>query len=320
MPESTFEICAEYGNDDLAKVFVAKISDPKDCYIEFLESVQRPVPREKKWVLIVSTLAGCPVKCLMCDANAQPGTRLSFDTIMRQIDYLITRRYPDRNVPVEKFKVQFARMGDPALNPAVLYALSALPTRYNAPGLLPCISTVAPKASADFLDKLIEVKNQHYSGGRFQMQFSVHSTSERERDLLMPLPKLSLAELGEYGERFYAPGDRKITLNFAPAYGFELSPLKLRTYFKPELFLIKLTPINPTRNRVKNALTSVVKGERPESAAKIVEAFERAGYEVLLSIGDLEENDIMSNCGQFATQFTAEAGSPCVNYMMQPDP
>ena len=49
------------GDDDLARVFVAELAD--GAHVEFVESVQPPVPREEKWVLIVSTLKGCPVGC-----------------------------------------------------------------------------------------------------------------------------------------------------------------------------------------------------------------------------------------------------------------
>ena len=49
-------------NESLAKVYIAEF---KDGYpIEFVESVQPPYPKEEKWVLIVSTLKGCPVECL----------------------------------------------------------------------------------------------------------------------------------------------------------------------------------------------------------------------------------------------------------------
>jgi len=41
-------------------------------------------------------------------------------------------------------------MGDPALNLDVLTVLEKLPGIYDAPGLLPSISTVGPKNSEEF--------------------------------------------------------------------------------------------------------------------------------------------------------------------------
>ena len=54
-------VIATRGDDDLARVFVAQLDS--GARIEFVESVQPPVPRERKWVIIASTLAGCSVGC-----------------------------------------------------------------------------------------------------------------------------------------------------------------------------------------------------------------------------------------------------------------
>jgi len=69
-------ILAEYGRDDLAKVFVAQMREDKPreknyhrYLVECVESIQPPFPREKKWVLIVSSMFGCPIQCKMCDAG-----------------------------------------------------------------------------------------------------------------------------------------------------------------------------------------------------------------------------------------------------------
>jgi adenine C2-methylase RlmN of 23S rRNA A2503 and tRNA A37 len=37
--------------------------------IEFVEECQPPYGRAERWILMVSTLYGCPVKCLFCDAG-----------------------------------------------------------------------------------------------------------------------------------------------------------------------------------------------------------------------------------------------------------
>ena len=62
------KVLAKTGKDDLAVVYIAKTNSGK--LIEFVESLQPPIPREKKWVLIVSTLFGCPVACRLCDAGS----------------------------------------------------------------------------------------------------------------------------------------------------------------------------------------------------------------------------------------------------------
>ena len=115
------KIIVKTGDENIAMVYMAETEDGK--LIEFVESVQPPIPREKKWILTLSTLYGCPVGCRFCDAGIYYEGKLSKDDIMSQIDYLIASRFPDREVPVPKFKIQFARMGEPSFNQNVLNVL-----------------------------------------------------------------------------------------------------------------------------------------------------------------------------------------------------
>jgi 23S rRNA (adenine2503-C2)-methyltransferase len=294
-----------YGKEELAKVYVASMRDDDRHLVEFVESTQPPIPRDMKWVLIVSSLFGCPVNCKMCDAGGKFSGKLETDEILKQIDYLVRRQYPDGKIPVPKFKIQFARMGEPSMNPNVLEALSKLPEIYDAPGLLPSLSTVAPKSSKDFFIRLIDIKNRHYPNGRFQLQFSIHSTDSNKRNELIPIKKWSFEEIAEYGARFHKKGDKKITLNFAVAKGYEVGAEVVRKCFDPDLFLIKLTPLNPTVRVEESRLESAIDPYNSDSAAHIVKDFKAQGYDVILSIGEVEENKIGSNCGQFVTQYRA---------------
>jgi 23S rRNA (adenine2503-C2)-methyltransferase len=291
------KVVSAHGSDDLATVFVAQLGDGTN--IEFVESVQPPISRRDKWVLIVSTLKGCPTRCLICDAGRSYTGKLSVEEILAQIEYLIKRRYPDGHVPVPKLKVQFARMGDPALNDAVLHVLVELPRRFVLPGLMPSISTIAPVGREAFFDRLLVIKQDLYNAGRFQMQFSVHCTDEEARKLLIPANTWNLSEIGSYGDRFFRAGDRKITLNFAPAKGFELNPARLRSFCSPDRFLVKLTPINPTFRARASGLEGCIDPDDPEGCHRIVQQFTAEGFETLLSIGDIRENRIGSNCGMY---------------------
>ena len=82
-------IVAKTGREDIAVVYVAELENGK--YIEFAESLQPPFPREKKWVLTISTLYGCPVGCRFCDAGSFYQGKLSTHQILSQIDYLTTK-------------------------------------------------------------------------------------------------------------------------------------------------------------------------------------------------------------------------------------
>lgn len=285
------------GREDTAIVYILDLGQGK--LVECVESVQPPLPRSEKWVLLVSTMFGCPVGCAMCDAGGYYHGKPSADQIMSQIDFLVRQRYPDGVIPCRQFKIQFARMGEPALNPAVLDVLEALPGRFTAPGLMPSISTVAPAGCDKFFDRLLAVKHAQYGGGRFQMQFSLHTTDPRLRDQIIPVRKWSFAQMADYGERFYTPGDRKITLNFALAQDSPLEATVLQKYFAPDKFLVKITPINPTYRAAEKNLTSRIDIAAPGFEDETVRALRAAGYEVIVSIGNVEENQVGSNCGQY---------------------
>jgi 23S rRNA (adenine2503-C2)-methyltransferase len=293
------KVLAYAGCEEIALVYVVEYGPNK--VVECVESLQPPIPRDEKWVLLVSTMFGRPVGCKMCDAGGFYQGKLSKDEILAQIDFLVHKRYPDGVIPARNFKIQFARMGEPALNPSVLDVLAELPARYQAPGLMPSLSTIAPHGTERFFDRLLEIKREKYSGGKFQFQYSLHTTDESVRDAIIPVKKWNFSKMASYGEQFYQPGDRKITLNFALAQGTPLDPRVLRSYFDPGHYLVKITPLNPTHHAVNNGLTSYIDPQKVSESetSDTVLALRQAGYQVIVSIGEVEENAIGSNCGQY---------------------
>lgn len=300
-------IVAKAGREDIAVVYIAEMGPgdyhEKDKLVEFVESLQPPIPRSEKWVLIISTLYGCPVGCVFCDAGIRYGGKLSKEDMLSQIDFLILNRFGGRTVPVKKFKIQFARMGEPALNENVLDVLSELPDLYDAPGLMPSVSTIAPHGTNVFFERLLEIQREVYHG-RFQLQFSIHTTDDAKRDTLIPVRKWDLKKIGDYGKRFYTDNGRKITLNFALAEGMPVDPNVLRVHFPPDTFLIKLTPINPTFSARKEKITSHILPDQKDY--EIIDRLKDCGYEVILSIGEILENNIGSNCGQHVMNYLKE--------------
>ncbi len=309
----TLKVVASRGDDDLARVFVAELAD--GARIELVEAVQPPVPRADKWVLIVSTLRGCPVGCGFCDAGGGYHGKLSAAEITDQVDWLVQRRYGDAAarvgpVPVRRIKVQFARMGEPALNDAVLDAIEQLDERGHLGAWMPSISTVAPAGRERFFERLRAIKEIRFGDGRMQMQFSLHTTDEAQRRALVPIRSWSFAQMAAWGDRFFAPGDRRITLNFAAAQHLPLEPTRLLDHFDPARYLVKLTPINPTHAARDAGLTSRIDPSDPARCEAVAEDFRRAGYVTLVSIGELRENDIGSNCGMAVADLQAGALEP----------
>jgi len=309
------KVLSRIGNDDLAVVYTARTEEGK--LLEFVESLQPPFTRNQKWTLIVSTLFGCPIACPICDAGGHYHGRLTCSEILDQIDYMVTRRYPDRVIDVERFKIQFARMGDPAFNLNVLDVLQEIPSRYKVPGFWPSISSVAPHGTDDFFSRLAEIKQAMYRG-RFQLQFSIHTTDTSLRDRLIPTKKWDFEKIAAYGNEFFENGDRKITLNFALEKDSPVDPEILSGCFDPKIFLIKITPINPTYRSEENGMKSYIDPERPRGDYELIERIREYGYDVIVSIGEIGENYIGSNCGQYVQRHLSEMGKIDNAYSYEP--
>ncbi|NOZ92974.1 MAG: radical SAM protein, partial [Dictyoglomi bacterium] len=184
----------------------------KGNLVEFVES--RPTRDAKsKWVVIISSLIGCPVGCKMCDAGFFYNGKLDTDELISQVEYAVNDVWhgkPD----TKKFKVQFARMGEPSFNMAVIDAMLWLKDKYD--NFFPSLSTVAPIGTDAFFERLIQVKKEHFPHN-FQMQFSIHSTDTNQRNEIIPIKKWDFEKIADFGREFYDEGGLKITLNFALA-------------------------------------------------------------------------------------------------------
>ena len=284
------------GREDLAIVHIAQAAGGN--YVEFVESLYPPKSREEKWILTLSTLYGCPVSCTICDAGPFYLGRISKEGMFWQLDYMLSKRYPEGCIPVKKLKVHFTRMGEPAFNMSVLDVIEEFDLYFNAPGFMPSISSIAPKGREKFFKELLRIKNEKFSGGKFQLQFSIHTTEIKKRDELIPVKKWSFNEIAAYGDKFFREGERKITLSFAPSNEYIIDPNKITAIFDPQKFIIKLTPLNTTSSTVKNNLTSLISPLNTEGIESLASEFRNNGFEVIISIGSYEELKIGSTCGQ----------------------
>jgi 23S rRNA (adenine2503-C2)-methyltransferase len=279
---------------EIASVFIAENGDGR--LIEFVESTQPPMDISKKWVIIVSTLFGCPVDCKFCDAGGDYRGKLTAGEIFFQIDYLVNHRFPSGSPETDKFKIQFARMGEPSFNHAVLDVLEKFPERYPTDNFVASLSSIAPHGTDGFFDRLLDIKKSLYDSS-FQLQFSLHSTDVEQRNKLMPVTKWSFGKMAAYGEKFYSEGGKKLTLNFALGKDNILDARSLKEFFNPDIFLVKVTPVNPTFKARQNNIDSLI--VREEKEYPVIDSLKEVGYDVILSIGEWEENKIGSNCGQY---------------------
>ncbi len=295
------KILSKTGDPNIAEVFVAGFRGDPGLMAEFVDSRDPNLPKKDKWVIIVSTQFGCPVECLMCDSGGNYRGDLTAGEIFAQADHIIGL-YPEGLAShCRKLKIQFARMGEPALNPAVLDVIRELPDRYDNPNVIPCVATTAPASASAWFDRLLEIKRSIYAGKLFQLQFSVNSTNEKERDRLMPVPKWDLLQIAKYGERFVEKGGRKAALNFALTEGVPVEPEVISRHFDPDKFCVKITPLNPTETASESGLKNAV-----PNSHHIMKELSLKGFDVILSIGESRENEIGSNCGQAVRKLKAQ--------------
>lgn len=301
----------------LAGLYLAEFPGPGMRAVEFVDTVEPGVDKREKWVLMISTQFGCPVGCRMCDAGAMGfHGNLSAEQMLAQVRKVTADNPGLDPASHPKFKIHFARMGEPSLNPAVLEALERLPEEMPWPGLMPSLSTVAPanpEAEA-FMARLAEVKTRHYPGGNFQLQISVHATEAGLRSRIVPVPVWSLERIAAYGRTFVRPGDRKITLNFALSQGEKLGAEKIKAVFDPALFLVKVTPVNPTYTAGANG-ASYVWNNPPDGLAGDAAALEAAGFKVILSPSAPEEIAAETSCGQLWASAMKERAAGAASYV-----
>jgi 23S rRNA (adenine2503-C2)-methyltransferase len=299
-------IIQKSGKPSLARVLVAQMGNDPGRSVECVDACDPLVgARRKKWVIVISTQFGCPSQCLMCDAGGDYKGNLSRLDMRFQIDSILADHPGIDPAECAKLKIQFARMGEPSFNDEVLEVLQWLGAVY--PRAIPCLATIAPADRGDWFGRLLGIRDRFRD---FQLQFSCNTTSPEWRDKLMPYAKMPWDWMAEYGREFSRRGQRKPCLNFALCPEVPVEAGAVRELFDPDRFVVKLTPLNPTAASRRAGLTAAADHA---GAAQLVESkaleFERLGYRVIRSVGDMEENGIGSNCGQSVRRMLESAAA-----------
>ena len=304
-----FEVVDVTGRPDLAQIYLVRVRGERSTMIECVGALDPAQSKRDKLVVTVSTQLGCAVGCPMCDAGTSFHGNLRASEILAQVRHVLADWAGEEALTCRKLKVQFARMGEPALNPAVLDVLERLPEIVRAPGLMPCIATTAPRSARAWFERLRVIRDERYGKGQFQLQFSAQSTNEAMRDEMIPIAKWSLSEIASFSESFVRAEDRKVTLNFAMAEGVPLSAEELGRCFSPDKVLVKLTPLNPTDRAVASGLKTTFDAGQEDRVLPLVEDLQARGFDCIVSVGEPEESEMRSSCGQLVQAHRAQDGS-----------
>lgn len=195
--------------------------------------------RAERWMIGVSTMSGCPVRCKFCaTGNMKRYRNLTADEIVGQVEFAIEQAgfYP---ADAKEFKINYTRMGEPFLNiDAVKEAIRRITEKY--PNTHHYISTIGISGS-DF----------SFIKGNVTLQISLHSFDDEKRNWLIPyLKKMTIAELGQ----IRTESNLKTTINLTLVDGSDFNAEKLAKYFDKDYFFVKLSPINPNSISEKNNL------------------------------------------------------------------
>jgi 23S rRNA (adenine2503-C2)-methyltransferase len=195
--------------------------------------------RSKRWMVGVSVMSGCPVGCKFCATGQLPKWRpLTALEIVLQVRFVVDHNPEWSPAAADEFKVNYTRMGEPFLNlNAVRKAIEHIEVRW--PGTHHYVSTIGIRgADYGWITDYVEEK-----GINITLQLSVHTTNPQRRLALIPYP--GAMSLGELAAIQRVRTRQKITVNMTLVDEADFDIDALKSYFPPEHFFIKLSPINP---------------------------------------------------------------------------
>lgn len=130
--------------------------------------------RTERWMIGVSTMSGCPVRCKFCaTGNMKRYRNLTAEEIVEQVEFAINKAGADPS-KAKEFKINYTRMGEPFLNiDAVKDAIRIITEKY--PNTHHYVSTIGIKGS-DF----------SFIKGNITLQISLHSFDDDKRNWLIP--------------------------------------------------------------------------------------------------------------------------------------
>jgi len=193
----------------------------------------------ERWMIGVSVMSGCPVKCKFCATGQMKGYRnLTSEEIVSQVTFAV-EEIKSNPYDAKEFKINYTRMGEPFLNiENVKQAIKQITNVY--PHTHHYISTIGIKKS-DFW----------FIQDNITLQLSLHSLGEEHRNWLIPYKnKMTIKELGEIKTK----SNLKTTLNLTLVEEKDFDINRLKENFSPDNFFVKISPINPNVISKKNKL------------------------------------------------------------------
>ncbi len=212
---------------------VAKFVFTGDTAVAEAVLYRYPTYRERT-VICCSTQSGCPVGCRFCGAGDYFVRSLTTNEIVDQVRYLLDQVDCPAS-EMGRLQIMFMSMGEPLLNlKNLIPALQVLYSLYPNAALL--ISTSAPDIGLEERIKLLKVS---YEIPTIGLQFSVHESTDEERNKLIPFKKkMNLDQMVEYGKEWAAVTQRHPFFNYCAhdANSSDINADELLFKFDPNIF------------------------------------------------------------------------------------
>ena len=202
--------------------------------------------RSERWLIGVSTMSGCPVRCKFCATGKLKRWRnLTWQEIVEQVEFVLDKNPEYIFANAKEHKINYTRMGEPFLNiDNVKRAIEEIEKMY--PGTHHYVSTIGVSGS-----------DYSWIKDNITLQLSVHALSDERRDWLIPFKnKMKLNELGQI--RTQSELQTTLNLTLVDENDFDINALK--NSFNSKYFFVKLSPINPNSISEKNKLGGGVIG------------------------------------------------------------
>lgn len=197
--------------------------------------------RNERWMVGVSVMSGCPVRCKFCATGKMKKWRnLTAQEIVAQVKFIIDQNPENSPETSQEFKINYTRMGEPFLNiENVRKAIEEIDALY--PGKVHhYISTIG-----------IQGADYSWIKKNITLQVSLHSLDEAHRDWLIPYNrKITIEQLGQ----IRTDSNLKTTVNMTLVDEKDFDINKIKQWFDPAKFFIKLSPINKNDISEKNGL------------------------------------------------------------------
>jgi 23S rRNA (adenine2503-C2)-methyltransferase len=168
--------------------------------------------------------------------NMKKFRNLTAQEIVEQVEFILSL-HKENPLDSKEFKINYTRMGEPFLNIKNVKEAISISDKYKPHHY---ISTIG-------------IKNSDFSfiKDNITLQISLHSLDDKRRNELIPFKnKMTIEELGQIRTK----SNLKTTINMTLVDNADFDIDKLKEYFDPKYFFIKLSPINENAISKKNHL------------------------------------------------------------------